>query len=221
MTPFVVGFDLDLTLIDSRAGILAAFEALAAETGTALDVQAIGARLGPKLEDELALWYPAEDVPRLAERYRVHYRALAAEGTRALPGAADALHAVRARGGSSAIVTAKQRLSAEICLREVGLRAEVLVAHVYGSEKAHALRSLGAAMYVGDTEADMRAAREAGAFAVAVLTGNDSDRALRAAGAESVLSDLHAFEAILDARFGRPSIGAGVVSTGAFSPEED
>jgi phosphoglycolate phosphatase len=57
---FVVGFDLDMTLVDSRPGIRASFEALSAETGVDIDVDMILSRLGPKLESELARWFPPD-----------------------------------------------------------------------------------------------------------------------------------------------------------------
>jgi phosphoglycolate phosphatase-like HAD superfamily hydrolase len=46
MSPGPVGFDLDLTLIDSRPQILASFRELSEETGVAIDVDVIAARLG-------------------------------------------------------------------------------------------------------------------------------------------------------------------------------
>jgi phosphoglycolate phosphatase len=196
---FVVGFDLDLTLIDSRPGILAAFRALSAETGVPMDVDAIGDRLGPKLEEELANWFPLERVPAVAGRYRDHYRTLAPSGSFALPGAGSAIDAVRRAGGAVIVVTAKHESSARLCLDHLGLRADALVAHAYGPEKAAALRQYGVYAYVGDTEADMTAAREGGAVAIGVLTGNCSEASLRGAGADYVLGDLRAFDPLLDA----------------------
>ena len=58
----VVGFDLDMTLIDSRPGIAAVWDALSAETGVAIDSAAAVSRLGPPLDEELALWFPADQV---------------------------------------------------------------------------------------------------------------------------------------------------------------
>ena len=49
-----VGFDLDLTLIDSRAAILAAWAEVARETGVRVDPASVASRLGIKLEDEAA-----------------------------------------------------------------------------------------------------------------------------------------------------------------------
>ena len=50
----VVGFDLDMTLIDTRPGCAATLTVLAAETGTDLDVEEISSRLGPPLDLLLA-----------------------------------------------------------------------------------------------------------------------------------------------------------------------
>ena len=59
-----VGFDLDMTLINSRPAILASFAETARETGTAIDLDAVDRRLGVKLDDELAFWFPPARSPR-------------------------------------------------------------------------------------------------------------------------------------------------------------
>ena len=65
---FVVGFDLDMTLLDSRQGVGEVYEVLAAETGVLIDADLASSRLGPPLETELAEWFPAADVPAMAAR---------------------------------------------------------------------------------------------------------------------------------------------------------
>jgi phosphoglycolate phosphatase len=67
---------------------------------------------------------------------------------------------------------------------------------VHGPEKAAVLITLGAAVYVGDTPADMAAAAQAGARAVGVTTGSFTERDLRAAGAQTVLESLAGFPAL-------------------------
>ncbi|BFO22549.1 hypothetical protein SHKM778_89370 [Streptomyces sp. KM77-8] len=47
-TPPTVGFDLDMTLIDSRPGIRACYLALAARTGAYIDADLAVSRLGPR-----------------------------------------------------------------------------------------------------------------------------------------------------------------------------
>src|SRR5204863_8595441 len=92
--PLTVGFDLDMTLIDSRPGIAAAFRRLADRTGVSIDVDAVVGRLGPPLSHEMANWFPPERVDEAVALYRSFYPADAIAPTRALPGAVDALAAV-------------------------------------------------------------------------------------------------------------------------------
>lgn len=63
MAPLPVGFDLDMTLIDSRRAIMASFARVAADTGVRIDPDAVDRRLGIKLEDELSFWFPGERIP--------------------------------------------------------------------------------------------------------------------------------------------------------------
>ena len=89
-----VGFDLDLTLCDTRPGIVAAFAALAAETGVPVDGELIVTRLGPKLESELTNWFPAERIAEAAGIYRHHYDTTCRTGTTPLPGAVELVDAL-------------------------------------------------------------------------------------------------------------------------------
>ncbi|MCS0635965.1 haloacid dehalogenase-like hydrolase [Streptomyces sp. LP05-1] len=194
-SPLTVGFDLDMTLIDSRPGIRAAYRALAAETGVEIDADLAVTRLGPPLEQELAHWFPAERIPATAERYRALYPAYAVTATCALPGAGDAIQAVRAAGGRSLVVTAKYEANAELHLAHLGLKPDALFGGLWAEGKAEALRAQGAGVYVGDHTGDVRGARAAGALSVAVATGPCDAEELRAAGADVVLPDLTAFPA--------------------------
>ena len=190
-----VGFDLDMTLIDSRSAILASFAGLGRDTGTAIDLAAVDRRLGLKLEDELAFWYPPDQRAAAAAIYRRHYVRLAAQMTTALPGAHEALAAVRAAGERVVIITAKHAVSVKPSLRAVGLEADEVFTFVHGPEKAAVLNRISAAAYVGDSPPDMAAAVQAGVRAVGVATGSFSADDLTRAGAEVVLGSLTDFPA--------------------------
>ena len=193
--PGPVGFDLDMTLINSRPAILASFAEVARETGTAIDLDAVDRRLGIKLEDELASWFPPDRVAAAAEIYRRHYLRLAERMTTVLPGAHEAFAAVRAAGERVVIVTAKHPVSVGPSLRAAGLSADEMFTLVHGAEKAAVLRRLKAAAYVGDTPPDMAAAVLAGVRAVGVATGSFTGEDLADAGAEVVLDSLEDFAA--------------------------
>ncbi|MDT0378473.1 haloacid dehalogenase-like hydrolase [Streptomyces sp. DSM 42041] len=185
--PLTVGFDLDMTLIDSRPGIRAAYEALSAETGVHVDAELAVSRLGPPLEQELAHWFPAERIAETGERYRELYPAYAITPALALPGACEALDAVRDAGGRTVVVTAKHEPNAKLHLEHLGLEPDAVVGWLWAEAKAEALRAYGAQVYVGDHTGDVRGARAAGALAVTVPTGPCGAHALREAGADVVL----------------------------------
>ncbi|MBC3842880.1 HAD family hydrolase [Streptacidiphilus sp. 4-A2] len=190
---FTVGFDLDMTLIDSRPGIKDAYTLLAAETGVFIDSDLVVSRLGPPVEWELANWFPDDAVPEVADRYRAIYAVHGVEGCLALPGAHAALDAVRAHGGRAVVVTGKYGPNARLNLDALALEVDALHGTVFGPEKGGRLREEGAQVYVGDHLADIEGARAASAFAVAVATGPYDMAALGAAGADVVLPDLTAF----------------------------
>jgi phosphoglycolate phosphatase len=189
-----VGFDLDNTLIDSNPQVLASFRALAAETGRPVELAVVESRLGLKLEDELTHWFPPEEVTAAAACFRRHYLELTPT-TRALPGAVGALACVRAEGVTTLIITAKHPSSVGRCCAAAGLEADETVAFVHGPEKAVVLERFAAAVYVGDTPADMAAAGVARAVGVGVATGSFSAAELVAAGAQVTLSSLTEFPA--------------------------
>ncbi|MFF9022531.1 HAD family hydrolase [Streptomyces eurythermus] len=188
-----VGFDLDMTLIDSRPGIRACYRALAERTGTFIDADLAVTRLGPPLVEELAHWFPPELVPEMAEMYRAMYPSIAIAASPAMPGAREAVDAVRAAGGRTMVVTAKYEPNAKLHLSHLGIEPDVVVGDLWAEQKAEALREHGASVYVGDHVGDVRGARAAGAFSVAVATGPCPAEELGAAGADVVLAGLTAF----------------------------
>ncbi|MGC4893783.1 HAD family hydrolase [Micromonospora sp. DT31] len=198
MPPLMVGFDLDMTLVDSRPGIAAAYRALTERTGVPVDAELAVSRLGPPLRTELAHWFPPERVEEAVTLYRELYPAYAITPTVPMPGAEAALRAVRERGGRVMLVTSKIGRLAKLHLDHLGLPVDELAGNVFAEQKAVALREHGATLYVGDHVADMAAARAAGIPGVAVATGPCSADELTEAGAYVVLDDLVEFPRALD-----------------------
>jgi uncharacterized protein len=194
----VVGFDLDLTLIDTRPGFAATMAVVASETGVRLDVQELSTRLGPPLESLLAPHYPPELIEPAVSAFRAHYPEHAIVSTLELPGAHEALEAVRRHGGRSLVVTGKFAPNARLHVEALGLDVDELVGEVWGVGKAAALREHGASVYVGDHVYDVEGARAAGALSVSVATGGCTEDELRAAGTDVVLGSLADFPAWLD-----------------------
>lgn len=184
-----IGFDLDMTLIDSRPGIGAVYTALAAETGTHIDVELAISRLGPPLTWELAHWFPAEDVPAMADRYRAMYPDVAVPRVRAMPGAHEALSVAREHG-RAIVITAKLGVNAAMHLDLLGLAYDAVIGDAWREQKAAALTREGADTYIGDHVHDMEAAQMAGIRGIGVATGPCSVEELTAAGAHVAVGSL-------------------------------
>ncbi len=182
-----VGFDLDLTLVDSRPSVIAVAAMLAAEYGVTIDGELWASRLGPPLEEELAHWVAPELVDEVAWRYRALMAEHGIALSVALPGAHEAVQAVR-RAGRAVVVTAKQEALARQTLAFLGIEVDAVHGWLWGDGKASALLQEGATVYVGDHPHDVAGARAAGALSVGVRTGGSEP-----VGADVVLDDLTTF----------------------------
>ena len=83
----VVGFDLDLTLIDTSPGFSATLDALAAELGVTFPSAELASALGPPLDQILAPYLPESDLAAATDRFRALYPDHAVTSTPHLTGA--------------------------------------------------------------------------------------------------------------------------------------
>jgi pyrophosphatase PpaX len=186
----VVLFDLDGTVIDSGAIILASMrhatrEVLGREVPDAELMAAVG---GPGLEAQMRALAP-ERVDELVRVYRAHNEPLHDE-LACCPGMDDVLVRLREEGRRLGIVTAKQHFTVDLAF------ANVPIGHLFdvvvGGDDTErhkpdpqplefALDRLGAqadeTAYVGDSPFDIRSAKAAGIHAIAVTWGRIHDRA--------------------------------------------
>jgi phosphoglycolate phosphatase len=179
-------FDWDGTLADSTGIIAAAIQQACRDLGvpTPDDVAArfvIGLGLADALR-HVAPTLPAEDYPRLSERYREHYLARDPE----IPlfgGAREMLDELDARGFMLAIATGKSRIGLSRALAQQGLTNRFVASRCAdeGFPKPHPdmllalMDRCGVApvetLMIGDTTHDLALARNAGAASLAVSYG--------------------------------------------------
>ena len=180
----VVLFDLDGTVIDSGAIILASMRHAAKEV-LGLDVpdeQLMAAVGGPGLEAQMKALSP-DRVDELVTVYRAHNEPLHDELV-CCAGMDDVLVRLKDEGRRLGIVTAKRRQTVELAFARIPI--EHLFETVVGGDetKKHkpdpeplllALDRLGAppgeAVYVGDAPFDVQAAKAAGLYSVGVTWG--------------------------------------------------
>jgi pyrophosphatase PpaX len=180
----VVLFDLDGTVIDSGAIILASMRHAAKEVlGLEVpDEQLMAAVGGPGLEAQMHALSP-ERVDELVTVYRAHNEPLHDELV-CCAGMDDVLVQLKDEGRRLGIVTAKRRQTVELAFARIPI--EHLFETVVGGDetKKHkpdpeplllALDRLGVpprdAVYVGDAPFDVQAAKAAGLYSVGVTWG--------------------------------------------------
>ena len=195
----MVGFDLDMTLIDTAVGFGAVLEALGAELGVEFPVADLVSRLGPPLDQLLEPYLAADLIDAACDRFREIYPDHAITPTPAFPGVAAALAAVRRHGGRVVLVTGKHTPNAQLHVDHLGLDVDVVEGRVWGVGKGDVLRRHGAGIYVGDHVHDVEGALSAGVTSVSVLTGGCTRAELEQAGTHVVLDDLADFPDWLDA----------------------
>jgi phosphoglycolate phosphatase len=232
MTTRLVLWDIDHTLIETRGvGGQVYAEAFAKVTGRHLEnMPELAGRTEPVIfrealkvngieaGEDLYEQFAAEQ----ARTYAAHLDELRTRG-RALPGAAEALHALAERNDVlQSVLTGNTRPASEIKLRAFDLarylnfdigaygtdddtRANLVNVARQRAEKAHDANFDGhATVLIGDTPNDIAAARDSDARIIAVATGKDRATALVEAGAPTVLADLTDTPAVLAAIYGQP-----------------
>jgi pyrophosphatase PpaX len=197
----IVLFDLDGTVIDSGAIILASMrhaakEVLGQEPSDELLMAAVG---GPGLEAQMHALAP-DQIEELVRVYRAHNEPLHEELV-CCPGMDDVLVRLKDEGRRLGIVTAKRRATVELAFNVLPI--EHLFDTVVGGDETERHKPdpeplLLAAerldvdpkecAYVGDSPFDIRAAKVAGMDAIAVTWGGIHDRAkLDAEGPDAIV----------------------------------
>jgi len=196
--PLAVGFDLDMTLIDTVPGFADTLRALGAELGVEFPVEEMTSRLGPPLETLLEPHLAPDAVGPAGDRFRALYPDHAIHRVPALPGTHEALAAVRRHDGRIVLVTGKFPENARRHVAHLSLDVDLVEGWVWGVGKAEVLKREGVSVYVGDHVHDVEGALAAGATSVSVLTGGCTRAELEEAGTHVVLESLLEFPAWLD-----------------------
>lgn len=212
-------FDVDGTLVDSQAGILAAMaEAFLRAGRPAPSREAALGVVGLSLPQAMAVLAPdggADDHHLLARHYRDAFLALRQRtgGEAAMPLFSGARETVARLGGDGrllAIATGKARRGLDHFLAAHGLKHHFVATQTADDapSKPHPQMVLNClaragveprdAVMVGDTEFDMEMARAAGCRAIGVAWGYHSRQRVLAGGAERVAESFEELQASLE-----------------------
>ncbi len=188
--------DLDGTLLDTAPDLLGALNAVLAEDGLPpASRETLALRFGHGARALIVEAYRREGrtgwedrIDRLVERFLLHYAGRYAAETRPFPGAVEAMDRLAAAGVRFAVCTNKRKGMADPLLEAMGLRHRfdaVLGGDslpVRKPDPAHLLATISAAgadpaaaVMVGDSDADVLAAKAAGVPVVGVTFGYSPD----------------------------------------------
>jgi phosphoglycolate phosphatase len=196
-----VVFDLDGTLTDSQAGVVASYGHALAGWGIEVDGDAIRPWLGPPLRDGfLALGVRPAEVERAIQRYREYFSTQGILENQLYPGIVAMLATLSKTGLTVAVATSKLEEYALRILDQFSISTYFRV--VVGSSAdgtrvhkdeilEHALKNLGSpdpatTVMVGDRKHDVRAAIDLGVRPIGVTWGYGATTELLQAGADAL-----------------------------------
>jgi 2-phosphoglycolate phosphatase len=198
-------FDFDGTLGDSYEAITASVNHVRAAHGLPpLDEAEVRRHVGRGPAYLLEHTVPGADLAADWPRYRAHHPSVLESGTRLLPGAAEAVAALKGRGLSVGVCSNKPRAFTRRLLELLGLAGQVeLVLGPEGVARPKPapdmlLAALGRlklkpeqTLYVGDMVVDIDTARAAGVRVWVVPTGSEERGRLEEARPDRLLRDLN------------------------------
>jgi pyrophosphatase PpaX len=199
-------FDLDGTLIDSLALILASYRhTMETHLGHQLPDELWIAGMGTPLAVQMRNFARAADeAEEMAETYQTHNLANHDRLVRPYSGVRESLAMLREQGVTLAIATSKRSVATGMGLRACGLPEEWFTGVVTADDVTRpkpdpqpVLRALelcgesdlSRAVYVGDSIHDMRSGRAAGVTTAAVLWGPNSRETLQATNPDLWLAE--------------------------------
>ena len=200
----LVIFDLDGTLVDAYAAIVASFNHTMVKCGYPKQPAAVVKKaVGWGDANLLKPFLRPEDLNSALRLYRAHHRQALLRGVRMLPYALALLRCLKARGVKLAIASNRPAHFTGLILRRLKIRHffdRVVCGDTVRFPKPHPLIlnrlvkdlciSKAQALYVGDMALDVLTGRRAGIQTVAVATGSSSASELKKARPDFFFRDL-------------------------------
>jgi phosphoglycolate phosphatase len=167
-----IGFDFDLTLVDSTFGIIKTVGEILANFDISFTESELKGRLSLPLAEIFEPWKGQIDKNVAEKLYLEMYPEFCLEGAVLLPGVQDATDYLIQRGYSIVIISAKKQANLELMVKYFQLDKFAHFGDAFLSTKSELLREYNCLAYIGDHPFDVVAARRAKCSAIITQTGN-------------------------------------------------
>jgi phosphoglycolate phosphatase len=209
-----VGFDLDMTLVDTASAMRCAWERVNRRLDLSIDVEVATRAMGTPIRPVVAPWVPPDRMDEAMAALSEAFLTVGLPRVRPMPGAMALIRKLRADGVPVVVATTRRLRHAKACLHRCGFVVDEVLGGLTGDAggsgtsgsgaggsgagKADAIVAHRMVSYTGDHPLDMAAAVRAGVPAIGVTTGFHDRHALIRAGAGVVLDGLeHAMAHVL------------------------
>ena len=208
-TPALVILDMAGTTVEDGGQVPFAFSSALSANGITVTDDDIARVRGTSKRDAIRKLLPPDrigDADRIHQEFRRHLSLLYESGVRAIPGAAEMIHDLRARGIKVALTTGFDRDIATLLLSSLGWTRDAVDAIVCGDEvprgrpapdlillamKLTAVDDPAWVANVGDTTLDLESAARAGVrWNIGVLTGAHTREALERAPHTDIIQSI-------------------------------
>lgn len=198
-------FDLDGTLIDSNSAVVECMKRTALDMGGEVtDEVALRGSFGRGLTNTLAPWIPGGKMDEALKRYLENFQTIVKKNIRLYEGTVELLDLLKSRDMPMAIITGNMQSELDGIYDQLDLKkyfpvaicADTIAFQKPSPEPVlEALKRLGSgvegAVFVGDSEHDIRAGRLAGVKTIAVKGGSSTEEKLLLAQPDVILEGVH------------------------------
>ena len=211
----LIFFDFDGTIMDSEGMVINCFMHMFEKYGDPADFthEKQLEVFGPPLEEEMAKLFPDRDPKVMVQEYRLYQNTLPEKHiVELLPNTEVVLRELKKRGYKIGIVTSRLTDSCVMWLKEFGIydlfdvvlgRDQFIRPKPAPDGLVKACEKLGhghdSMIYVGDNASDIRAAKNAGAFAVSYMSNKEKYKRIMAEKPNYIINELGELLPILDA----------------------
>ena len=189
---YSVGFDLDMTLVDSSEAIVQTTLNVLKNFSAEVDHDEIYRSVGLPIKESFKKWV-GDEYLNAYQQYVSEYQSSGFRLSTPLPGAKVLLENLIASGVRVVVITAKNPKSAEIQLSHLEMPFTLLVGDVFGEGKTQAMTNTGCVEYVGDHIEDYLASSRAGIPFIGVDSNPTQNLSVLSAGKFPVMSSLDEF----------------------------